>query len=151
MIDPVVLLGLIAEGFSNMEVAGGAAGAGVVGVASTLAVIKWRQNKAEQRDDKQDEKQDNLSKALNDLSTKIVEQGSETREAMVESERRTDKKLTSVQSSLSGKIDSLKETQREHGEKIAVLENECTHTKDRLDSHSKSIRSLTGFSPPNSG
>lgn len=131
---------LLAEGSVDpLTIAGGIAAGGGGGVGITLALLKWRQQKSEEKDKEQDTEVKNLNATLTNLQQTIIKQGGEIKTDIHESEKRTDQKLSDLTRTISRKIEGIKEVQSEHGTKLALLENEAAHTKDRLDSHARKI------------
>lgn len=138
---------LLAEGSVDpLAIVGGIAAGGGGGVGITLALLKWRQSKTEEKDKEQDAEVKDLNKTLTDLQQTIIKQGGEIKTDIHETEKRTDQKLSDLTRTISRKIEGIKEVQAEHGTKLALLENETAHTKDRLDSHARKI-TLIGKTP----
>lgn len=139
---PLETILLLAEGGLTTEAIITAAITGAGGVGGTIGWLKWRQNFLEKKDEQQDEEQKNLSKALNALTTQVMDQGSSTRDEIRGSEKRTDEKLSSLSRTISRKIEGIKEVQAEHGTKLALLENETKHINNRVDNHAKKIAQI---------
>ena len=128
---------LLAEGAA--QTVGIGAGAGVAGIAVTVAVLKWRADKTEDKDKEQDKEQKATSKALSELTTAVKVQTAEVKTEIHESEKRTDAKLVDLTRTISRKIEGMKDIQAEHGKQIAVLENDQKHTDQRVESHARKI------------
>lgn len=126
-------------GPSAAQTAGIAAGTGVVGILSTLAILKWRADHSEAVDERQDQEQKATSQALNELTSAVKVQTAEVKNEINESEKRTDAKLKDLTKTISRKIEGLKEIQSEHTMELAVLKNDQKHLKDKVIEHDRDL------------
>lgn len=133
---------LLAEGMGALEMTGIGAGTGVGGVLATIAVLKWRAGQSEKKDEAQDKEQKELSKAVNALSQTVISNAGEIKVEICEAEKRTDTKLKDLTRTISRKIEGIKDVQGEHGQRLAVIENDNKHTNDRLESHARKLTQL---------
>lgn len=143
---------LLAEGGLGVgEMIGIGTGTGAVGVGATVAVLKWRQSASENKDKEQDAEQKELSKAVNELTQTVIANAGEIKQEIGESEKRTDEKLKDLTKTISRKIEGIKEVQGEHGQRLAVIENDNKHMNDRLDSHARKLTRLPTGSQTTTG
>ena len=110
---------LIAETLPTAAVGLGSTGAGIL---ATLAVLRWRADKAEQKNQAQDVAQKETAKALAELTAAVRVQGADVRASILASEAHTDRKLNDLSQTLTRKIEGLREAQAAHGERLAALE-----------------------------
>lgn len=130
---------LLADGAGVAQTVGVGVGTGAVGVAVTLAVLKWRADKTEEKDKEQDKEHKETAKALTELTAAVRVQATEVKNEIHESEARTDQKLKDLTRTISRKIEGLKEIQAEHGTRLAVVENDQKHMGDRVESHARKL------------
>lgn len=131
---------LLAEGAGEIvQTVGVGVGTGAAGVLATLALLKWRADKTEEKDKEQDEEQKATSTALSELTTAVRVQATEVKNEIHESEKRTDEKLSDLKRTISRKIEGMQEIQSEHGKDIAVMKNDQKHLNDRVESHARKI------------
>lgn len=124
---------------------------GIVGVATTVALLKWRADKTEEKDKEQDKEHKEMSRALTELTATVRAQTSEVKNEIHESEARTDEKLQTLTKTLSRKIEGLREVQAKQGTALAVIENDQRHMNDRVDSHDRQLSALGKTKGPEDG
>ena len=115
----MIIAAILAETLPTAAVGLGSTGAGIL---ATLAVLRWRADRAEAKNRDQDVAQKETAKALAELTAAVRVQGADVRASILASEAHTDRKLSDLSKSLTARIESIREAQAVHGERLAALE-----------------------------